>query len=236
MRILLIITTFALLLFASCADMDNYTEAKGSISGGIYDIETKGSAEPKLVPAQAPNGARVRLYEEGALQPVNFWVKPDGTFTNNKVFSGKYTIMVEGPFITQASDALVENIPAGKELQFFVEPYMRINASAKLNTSDIEIKFKMSKSTKWNGVLNRYVIIYSNTHSPDVTGFKYRKEVVVESADEASVLDTEHVFVLSEKDANGAVQYDTNKPIFVRVAARTTGTEFYNYSEVIQLK
>ena len=228
MRIFIITFAIAFLL-GSCSKIDNYGEGNATVKGGIYDIATKGANE-ELIPAQSPDGARVRLFEEGSSQPVNFWCETDGTFNNNRIFSARYKIIPEGPFITKSTDTLSVSIPNNAAIAFYVEPYLRIKSEATRNGNNVDVKFKISKSSQWTETLNQYVILYSWTKHLDASNYISREIVNVSASEENSILESELTKTIAIPEANA------NKPVFVRVAARTTGTSYYNYSSLIQLK
>lgn len=225
-----------LLVFTGCSDYDNYDEADSFMSGGIYDLATKG-AEEKLIPAQAPNGAEIYYYEGNVSQRMAFACKTDGTFYNSKVFSGEYRIIPVGPFITVPEDTIRTHIPAGKDLKFYVEPFLRIkNVSGSVLNDRIEAKFTITKSDKWNQQLNRYSLIHSWTQHIDDVTFISKTDVQVSATEEANVLGKEVTLSISELDNNGNKQFDRTKPIYIRIAARTNGTNYLNYSEIIKIQ
>ena len=72
MKTLITLIVMSALLFTGCS-VDNYDEPELVIEGAVYDQATMGDAEPALIPTQAPNGIKVRMYESGYTQPVDFW-------------------------------------------------------------------------------------------------------------------------------------------------------------------
>lgn len=220
-KILLLIT--GICLFISCGGIDNYDEAEGVVEGGIYDLTTN-----ELIPAQAPNGARIRLYESNSTQPIDFWCMTDGTFYNKRVFAGDYRIIPEGPFIVTTSDTIRIHVPAKQKIDFNVEPFLRVKASAALNGSSATVKFTIAKSDKWDGALSQYAVLYSWTKSIDINNYTSRESVNISADDEENFLGKELTFTVDK--------IDTSRPVFIRVAARTSGTNYYNYSEILQLK
>lgn len=236
MRSIAILLSILLLVLTGCSDYDNYDEADSFMSGGIYDLATKGGVE-KLIPAQAPNGAEIYYYEGNVTQRLAFSCKTDGTFYNSKVFSGEYRIIPVGPFITTPEDTIRTYIPAGKDLNFYVEPYLRIkNVSGKVLSDKIEATFTISKSEKWRQQLIRYSLYYSWTEHIDDVTYMSKIDVQVSAGDEANVLDKEITLSIPEIDLDGKTQFDRTKPMYIRISARTAGTNYSNYSEIIKIQ
>lgn len=236
MKQIIIILSVLLLGFTGCSDYDNYDEADSFMSGGIYDLATKGGEE-KLIPAQAPNGTEIYYYEGNVTQRLSFSCKTDGTFHNSKIFSGEYRIIPVGPFITVPEDTIRTHIPAGKELKFYVEPFLRIKSvSGSVLNDRIEAKFTITKSDKWDQQLTRYSLIYSWTqHIDDVTSMA-KVDVQVNADDETNVLGKEVTLSIPEIDGDGNKKFDRTKPIYIRIAAKTNGTNYLNYSEIIKIQ
>lgn len=221
----LIAIMISTLLLVGCS-VDNYNEPKLMIEGNVYDESTLGVSDPILVPTQAPNGIKVRMYEEGYTQPVDFWCSASGHFHNDRVFPGKYHVIVEGPFIVDTEDAIDITIPTKEKLNFYVEPYLRINADAVKNGSSVDISFDITRSDKWAEKLVQYAILYSWTQNVDYNSYTFRH--IVNVTDDNDVLGKKQTFTIEK--------IDWTKPVFVRIAAITSGTNSYNYSKTIEIK
>lgn len=220
------LSTVLALFAVGCSSEDNYSEPKSSIEGGIYDLSNK----DQLIPAQAPDGARIRIFEGSASQSENFWCKSDGSFENKRVFPAFYRIIPEGPFIVAETDTIKIDIPAKEKINFYVEPYLRIHLKGNLSNGDKDINYEFSieKSSKWDGQLNQYTILYSTTAHIDANSFKKNNIVEVTADQESEVLGK--TIKATIKDIQ------PNRPVYIRIGARTTGTDYYNYSETIKLK
>ena len=206
-----------LFLFSSC-EIDNYDEPTASISGGIYDVKTQ-----ELIPAQSPNGARVQLYQDGSKQPSNFWCKPDGTFENTRIFPGKYKVTVQGPFVTSTIAEQEVNIPMSN-LKIMVEPYLRITATAKLTGSTLDIDYVVVQSDKSTGKVSTIEVLCGNTIGLSVTTSKKRVQISTTSQP------------VGERHHCTITDVNTNEVVFVRVAAKTSESPYYNYSTLLKLK
>ena len=207
MKKILLSLTACLALLAGCS-IDNYDEPDAAISGGIYDSQTQ-----ELIPAQAPNGARVQIVQDGYQQPTNFWCKPDGTFQNTRLFAGKYKLTVQ-----QAV-----NIPAS-DVKVMVEPYLRIKATATLTGNNIEVTYTVNQNSKSEGTVSEVKILCGNTIGLSSTTAK--KQGTVSTTDQP--LGTQHQVTIEN--------VDTKNAIYVRVAAKTSETPYYNYSTLLKLK
>lgn len=103
-------------------EIDNYEGPDATLHGAIYDNETG-----ELIQQDIINGSVIEFTEHGFDNPQiqSMIFKPDGTYRNNLVFSGTYTIgpargnfvPVEPQEVTIQGDAL---------LNFQVQPYIRV--------------------------------------------------------------------------------------------------------------
>lgn len=216
-----ILLFLCLCLFVACGDIDNYEAPSSTITGGVYDQ----SNQSTLVPAQSPNGCRVRLYSTSKVSntPVNFYCKYDGTFENTKVFADQYKVVVDGPFVASSIDTVLVSVPA-TDVKLYAEPCLRIKASATLSGSSITVQYNVTQSSLSTGTCDTYYILYSTFERIDINNFTASESVSVEDAP----LGEQHSFVFSGVDTTGH--------LYARVAARTSETSYYNYSDVIQLK
>ena len=217
MKKILLSLTACLALLAGCS-IDNYDEPDAAISGGIYDSQTQ-----ELIPAEAPNGARVQIVQDGYQQPTNFWCKPDGTFQNTRLFAGKYKLTVQGPFVASTITEQAVNIPAS-DVKVMVEPYLRIKATATLTGNNIEVTYTVNQNSKSEGTVSEVKILCGNTIGLSSTTAK--KQVTVSTTNQP--LGTQHQVTIEN--------VDTKNAIYVRVAAKTSETPYYNYSTLLKLK
>lgn len=219
-------------LLYGCGDIDNYDAPDASLKGKLIDLATKGSGNEKLIPCQAVSGAKIALYEGNFLLPTRFSVKTDGSFEGAMIFKGDYMVVPEGPFIVTSADSVHTHIPVGNDLDFYLEPFLRLeitDAYLDFAGTAVTVKFKIAKSAKVSARLARYTVVWANVPQLDintqVTGSGAGKnmiEVNVESYDENDYLDKELTVVL-----HGV---DPTRPVYVRSAARITGTNHFNYS------
>ncbi|WP_181308605.1 DUF3823 domain-containing protein [Rufibacter sp. XAAS-G3-1] len=118
------IALVSLFLLGGCElnELDNYDGPDASISGAIYDQETG-----ELVQQDIINGMQIEYIEHGFDNPQTQFmvVKNDGTYRNNLMFSGTYTIRpVRGNFVPVNSEEVV--VSGATTKNFNVQPYIRV--------------------------------------------------------------------------------------------------------------
>lgn len=219
-----------LLIATSCSSEDNYSAPNQTLKGAIYDLATKGDAEEKMIPAQSPDGARIKLYEGSSTQAQIVWCRSDGSFTNTRLFADEYKLVPEGPFVVDETDIITTFIPTKENIKFYLEPYLRVELKGDLNREAKEVKFsfKINKSEQWSGRLNQFVVLYSTTSHVSVSAYTDRITTTIPANDESKFLNKELEATISN--------IDPTKPIFIRIAAKSTGTDYFNYSEVVEVK
>lgn len=131
------------LLSATSCELDNYDGPDSSLSGGIYDIETN-----ELIQQDIINGAKIEYIEHGYENPElqNMIFKVDGTYQNDLMFAGTYTIAaVRGNFVpTEPFDIKVKG---DTKQDFKVQPYIRIkNAKIEKIGNKIVATFNMQQT------------------------------------------------------------------------------------------
>ena len=133
---LCIVLSFFLL---SC-ELDNYDAPDASLYGTFLDAET---GEP--VGMDIINGPQIQYVEHGYDTPQNQYmvIKNDGSYRNNLMFSGKYTI-------TSLNSNFIPFVPFELEVKgetkndFVVQPFIRIkDVSIQKTGNKIIAKFKV---------------------------------------------------------------------------------------------
>jgi len=100
--------------------LDNYDYPDAKIHGAFYDVETLELVEQDII-----NGTVIEYVEEGYSSIETMVVKNDGTYRNNLIFSGQYTVTpVRGNF--EPIEPQIVNIKGDFQLDFFVKPYIRL--------------------------------------------------------------------------------------------------------------
>lgn len=142
---ILLYTLCAACLFISCGleKLDNYPGPDAKIHGGIYDALTGELIEQDII-----RGTQIEYIEKGWDNPeIQYMIfKTDGTFRNNMMFSGDYTIKpVRGNFVpVEAKDITVND---ETEINFNVQPYIRIkNATIEQDNERIIASFNLEQT------------------------------------------------------------------------------------------
>lgn len=132
-------------IVASC-ELDNYDGPNAKIYGGIYDIETG-----DLIPQDIISGSRVEYIELGYPVPTIQYmiIKPDGSYRNDLMFSGKYSIGPgsSGNYVTPVKDT-VDLATGETKMDFTVQPFVRITncTIAKVGT-ELVATFNIEQTT-----------------------------------------------------------------------------------------
>ncbi|MCD7972218.1 MAG: DUF3823 domain-containing protein [Candidatus Azobacteroides sp.] len=145
-KIYMLIAGICTLLFHSC-ELDNFDGPDATIYGGIYDMETK-----ELVRQDIVSGAQIEYVEHGFQNPVTQYqiIKNDGTYRNNLMFSGTYTMQLQrGNFVPM--DPIEVKVQGDTEINFEVIPYIRIkNAKIEKEDNIITATFNMETTVPNN--------------------------------------------------------------------------------------
>lgn len=227
-KIIFSILAITLLLTLQSCDIDNFDMPSATLMGSLIDSETG-----ENVPSQYQNGARIRLYEfynnEWSNQPVNFYTKQDGTFTNNAVFSGKYKLRVEGPFLKV--DEIELDITGSKELDIKVTPYLRVTSSATAKSNSVEVSANIVRVVD-NLPLKAVEFYYSKTPYVDRNTFAGKKVVDLSTLTEAQL--TSATLTNLTKEFTELTKGET---YYFRAGALAENSgNYYNYSEVIEVQ
>lgn len=133
------------LVLGSCEldQLDNYDGPDATISGGIYDNQTGELVEQDII-----NGMQIEYIEHGFDNPQTQYmvVKNDGTYRNNLMFSGRYTIQpVRGNFVPVEAQEI--EVSGDTEQDFEVQPYIRLrNVEIQKQESKIVATFNLEQT------------------------------------------------------------------------------------------
>jgi hypothetical protein len=143
------IALVSLFLLGSCElnELDNYEGPNATINGGIYDKETG-----ELIQQDIINGMQIEYVEHGFQNPQNQYlvVKSDGTYRNNLMFSGTYTIKpVRGNFVPVEAEEII--VKGNTVKNFEVQPYIRVrNAKIEKLENKIVATFNLDQTVTNN--------------------------------------------------------------------------------------
>ena len=137
--------------------------------------------------------------------------------------NGARVQVVQGPFVASTVTEQEVNIPSSN-VKVMVEPNLRITATAKLTGNTLDIDYTVNQNSKSTGTVSTIEILCGNTIGLSVTTSKKRAKI---STDDQPI-GQQHHYTMENVDTKGAV--------FVRVAAKTSETSYYNYSTLLKLK
>lgn len=109
------------LMLHSC-ELDNYDGPNATISGRIIDRETG-----ELIQQDIINGTQIEYTEHGYEDPAFQYMifKADGTYTNNLMFAGDYTMQVKRGNCIETEPVEI-TVNGNTVYDFEVTPYLRI--------------------------------------------------------------------------------------------------------------
>ncbi|WP_010664827.1 DUF3823 domain-containing protein [Marinilabilia salmonicolor] len=133
-------------LVYSC-ELDNYDGPDAVIHGAIIDADTD-----ELIEQDVINGTEIEYLEHGYETPATQYmvIKNDGTYRNNLMFSGTYTIQpVRGNFVP--IDPIEVEVSGVTELDFEVQPYIRLkDVVIEKEGSSIVASFRLEQTVSNN--------------------------------------------------------------------------------------
>mgnify|MGYP003572098673 CR=1 FL=1 len=145
---ILIFLLCGVLCFSSC-ELDNYPGPTGSLSGALIDSETGEQVQGDII-----SGTQIEYMEldyDTVNPPIQrLVVKVDGSYRNDMMFEGDYTILplTRGNFVPQ-TDTIELTIGSGTVHNFEVLPYIRIkDASITIDGTKITATFKLEQTVE----------------------------------------------------------------------------------------
>jgi hypothetical protein len=142
MKKLYITIIIGLFLLSGC-ELDNYDGPDAKFYGTIIDYETRETVQQDII-----YGAEIEYIEHGFENPqIQYMIiQTDGTFRNDLMFSGTYTVsLVRGNFVTPPSDTV--EIIGDYKLDFEVQPYIRVkDANIMKNGNKVTATFKLQQT------------------------------------------------------------------------------------------
>ena len=220
-------------LFSSC-EVDNYPEPDGTLTGTVIDATTN-----QGIITQQPNGFQIR-YEETSWsdnpQPENFWVKPDGTFRNTKIFAGTYKVYpVQGPFLAVEPKTVEITSGGTTDVSFTVTPLVSFsNVSIVKEGNTIKATFRLTKNVA-AATPSKYRV-FATSLTPHVGATDGTFETGVSSPNTDL---TEADFGV-DKTVTISGSFVAGRTYYVRVGALCSGGDNslnrYNLSPIVELK
>lgn len=217
---------FASMLICYSCELDNYDGPDSSISGGIYDVDTK-----ELVPQDIVSGTIIEYIEDGYENPEiqSMVVQVDGTYRNDLMFANKYSIEpVRGNFVPVGSQEI--KVKGHTVLNFTVQPYIRIkNAKIEKQGNKIVATFNLEQTTE-----DKVKKIGLYVHPEPAVGEFLRQVAVEKTLDAVTQADTLYTLEI-DIDANSST-LKTGQSYYFRIGALVNVAEKKsNYIEAIRI-
>lgn len=217
---------FASMLICYSCELDNYDGPDSSISGGIYDVDTK-----ELVPQDIVSGTIIEYIEDGYENPEiqSMVVQVDGTYRNDLMFANKYSIEpVRGNFVPVGSQEI--KVKGNTVLNFTVQPYIRIkNAKIEKQGNKIVATFNLEQTTE-----DKVKKIGLYVHPEPAVGEFLRQVAIEKTLDAVTQADTLYTLEI-DIDANSST-LKTGQSYYFRIGALVNVAEKKsNYTEAIRI-
>lgn len=219
------IILFCIICLVSC-ELDNYNGPNATISGCIYDIDTK-----ELIQQDIIQGAQIEYIEHGYNNPeVQYMIfKEDGTYRNNLMFANTYTIQpVRGNFVTPENQEI--KVKGDTKLDFYVTPYIRVkNAEIKIQDGKIIATFNLQPTGDFKV---KTIGLYAyNQSCAGATIYSVAKTQTLNKTTEESTLYS------LELDLTNTSQLVSGKKYYFRVGALADVAEAkFNYATAVRIQ
>ena len=215
---------FALTLFVSSCELDNYDAPNAKLFGQILDEETGGTIPQDLIEGSVVEYVELG-YENPPRQQLRF--KVDGSFRNNLMFSGSYAIQpVRGNFRFVESDTI--QIEGDTEYNFTSLPYIRIK-DVELTLSSDSTKITAAFTLEQTGNEKVKTLLMVADENPN-TGIIIRTISTGKNVNKVVDPTTVYKLTLRIKKLTKGKQY------FFRIGALIDVPEAkYNWSEAIRM-
>jgi hypothetical protein len=246
------------LLFLTCScdmfEMDNYKGPDASITGNIIDVKTKTNVPTECKYGNffggaylgAPTEGYFSVFEKGwDYEQAQYWhIKYDGSYSNTKIFSGKYRIEANSDNFYPVIKDEIEFKKGENTLDWEVIPYARvIDPVIEYKNGKFVASFKceFGDDTKANKIVNAKLLCY-----PDAFVGIYCNYCGQDPGATSTniVADGKTVNTLSidpKLPVNQAEFKYEGKDHFLRIAVCANGANFntgchYNYCPTVMIK
>lgn len=236
-KIIYIVLGVLLVAATSCMEVDNWGEPDVTVRGRIIDSYTG----ENLLTTQGDWGIRIweRTWTASAPTPQSLTVKQDGTYTNTKLFAGRYDMLpYGGPF--WPVDTLKDVVFNGTtEQDFTVIPYLQLQGfEASLNGLKLTLSCQLKAPIR-NGLPNLVEIkpfLSLNSFSGasnfiDIPEYNnQRKQINKSWMEEVGDVETSKIYRIGPLPVKPGYTY------YVRLGANVNdANRKYNYTEIIKV-
>lgn len=228
-KIIIAIALFgSLVLGNSCSkSIDTYTAPAETLTGNVID-----SVTGKPIQTEQPDGIRLQMLETSWSDnpiPWYFWVKPDGSFNNTKVFRATYKITpVDGPFFP--IEGTTVDVKGVTNVDFKVVPFLNVEITGKLqqNGSEVSLNYKISRAKTAFKITDARVFVSNTSYVSNGSN-----DNILSSQNNNDLRNTADEDVLAGSYSATITGLKSGRTYYVRVGARTDDnvSKRYNYSE-----
>ncbi|HTE02025.1 MAG TPA: DUF3823 domain-containing protein [Mucilaginibacter sp.] len=227
---------------SSCSKLDNYPAPAETLAGSVTDATTNEAVQTEI----GSGGTRIKLLEVSySANPTPQYLnsRQDGTYTNTKIFAGKYIMSAEGPFVplvlTNSEGDTVSNksqtvqVKGVTTVNFKVEPFIKIESvGAPVLNGDgtISVQVKLTRGTTnadfQQNITDAWLFV-SNTQFDGNNNYdpRYSTQITYDGSAANAILG--QTITITTKGG----QLPAKTDFFVRVGARIDyGLKQYNYN------
>lgn len=214
----------AILLLASaavsCSVDDRAKELSASFSGRLVDADTG-----ENVPVEYST-ATLLLGDNGfnPLQPVSYYIYPDGTFKNDKVYPGNYEIYAQGAF-KQVDTLHAYDLKGVCNFDIKVVPNVNLKVKDISVTSAGKCKATVEYSVNADATSLEISILWSQ--------YPYPGAVTASIDDKDSAYSHQKKYMVSGKTGSSSLTsgaLDKGVTYYCRVGAKVQGSDYWNYT------
>lgn len=231
-----IITLFLFLI--SCNKIDNWPSPDARIHGKIIDSYTG----KELLTSQGDWAIRIWERSWTESEPINqtLPVKQDGSYNNNKLFSGVYDMLPYGGAFWPADT--VKNLSFGKntEQDFIVTPYLQlVDFEVSLDGVELSMKCRLN-APKLEGLPNLVEVkpfVSLNTFCGETNNIN-----IAEYNDKRIQINKSWLDEVGDKETSdfyeiGPLELKSGYTYYVRLGANVNdANKKYNYSEIVKVE
>ncbi|HVU58936.1 MAG TPA: DUF3823 domain-containing protein [Puia sp.] len=217
MRRIIYFLVIAGFLAASCTKTDTYVEPHETLNGVLQDK----NGNPYI--SEEPNGFKIRLIEQGAVTPREFWGMADGKFNNTKIFKSVYKIVPsDGAFFPV--DTVVHEISGVTTINFLITPFLTVDATFTLDDTTLKATYRVAQASGAGKIQNARLLV--NKWNPNV-GMNYSDMSI--ARDLSAIPDA----TITQTDYTDQAALQRGVTYYARVAVLSSNTlGKYNFSSV----
>ena len=247
-KILMILSALVLVSACDWFVFDNEEGYDATITGRFIDSQT---GENVLFAHPNANTFQVIELESAdgrkwdAEKAQNWYVKPNGTYTNNLVFAGKYKMTTLGQNFYPVEDVAFEIKKGANTVDFTVTPYARVSdVQFSYEGTSIVARFKVkasdpAKTTNVDAFLFGFTDRFVSDGFNNFSKFTTAKKTKV-AADGSTVIELSVDTAADPKKIDSGTQFTYKRDHFLRIGVQATGkgvnaAKKYNYSKVYKM-